>query len=157
MSKLFYETIIDLIDTQVEHSLWLTQVETVGTHISRKNVPADKRAKAISRLNEIIEKCNDFQNNQGITDYLKDLVQKLQGEKQMSCSICNDTGIDTTGNNDLPCSYPASNAVMFHIAGVKGDVSGTEVKRHFLNDSPESIEVGTINNPFMAKDIPGRQ
>jgi hypothetical protein len=56
-----------------------------------------------------------------------------------SCRECNDTGVIETGNNDLPCDCLAGATAKFNVAGVRGPVSGAEVKRHYLNDSPEPI------------------
>jgi len=53
------------------------------------------------------------------------------------CKRCGDSGVIETGNNDLPCDCPAGKKAKFNVAGVKGTVSGEEVKRHFLNGSPE--------------------
>ncbi len=50
---------------------------------------------------------------------------------------CGGTGVIETGNNDLPCDCPAGDRARFNVAGVRGTISGAEVKRHHLNDSPE--------------------
>jgi hypothetical protein len=72
----------------------------------------------------------------------------------MGCSKCNGTGSIETGNNDLPCDCRAGNSSQFNVAGVKGTVTGAEVKRHFLKDSPHRLprKKGNLN----AEDLPGR-
>lgn len=70
------------------------------------------------------------------------------------CKICNGTGVDETGNNDLPCSCPAGETALFNVCGVKGEVTGAEMKRHFLNGSPEPIELGSVD--ILASSLPGR-
>lgn len=69
----------------------------------------------------------------------------------MRCSMCGDTGVYETGNNDLPCGCPAGAKALFNIAGVVGQVTGEEVRRHFLNGSPDPIA------PGRAEDLPGRK
>lgn len=64
------------------------------------------------------------------------------------CENCKETGVIETGNNDLPCDCPAGDTVLFNIAGVTGMVTGAEVKRHFLNGSPEPIRTG--KDPILA-------
>ncbi len=73
----------------------------------------------------------------------------------MPCPKCNDTGVIDTGNNDLPCSCPAGDAALFNQAGVDGHVTGREVRRHFLNDSPEPLQASAAT-PLQAADLPGR-
>jgi CheY-like chemotaxis protein len=69
------------------------------------------------------------------------------------CPECNGTGTIDTGNNDLPCDCPAGDTALFNDAFVEGGpITGAEMKRHFLNDSPEPIE-GTVR----VENIPGRQ
>jgi hypothetical protein len=70
------------------------------------------------------------------------------------CKDCGGRGVIDTGNNELPCSCPAGEAAQFNVAGVQGLVSGKEVKRHFLNSSPEPIspQKDTID----AATLPGR-
>jgi hypothetical protein len=68
------------------------------------------------------------------------------------CTICNDTGIEETGNNDLPCDCPAGDTAMFNQAGVDGLITGKQVKRHFLNNSPDPIRIG--RNNISASSIP---
>ena len=71
----------------------------------------------------------------------------------MKCSYCNDTGVIETGNNDLPCDCKMGDKALFNDAQVVGgSVTGAEVKRHFLNNSPEKIEK-TIH----ISEIPGRK
>ncbi len=70
------------------------------------------------------------------------------------CKTCNDTGVIETGNNDLPCDCPLGNTALFNQAGVIGQVTGAEVKRHFLNCSPEPINPG--QKALHASSLPGR-
>lgn len=69
-----------------------------------------------------------------------------------TCAKCNDTGSIDTGNNDLPCDCPAGDKALFNDAGVIGPITGAELKRHFLNNSPEPIRAARI----LASDLPGR-
>jgi hypothetical protein len=71
------------------------------------------------------------------------------------CNKCNDTGVWKTGNNDLPCSCPAGDTALFNEASVRGPVTGAEIRRHFLNGSPESINVGPEG--MSADSLPGRK
>jgi len=71
------------------------------------------------------------------------------------CSACNDTGVNETGNNDLPCDCPAGDAALFNQAGVRGPVTGAEIKRHFLNGSPDPLRIG--RETLRAEDLPGRR
>jgi hypothetical protein len=73
----------------------------------------------------------------------------------MNCFKCKDTGVIDTGNNDLPCDCPAGETALFNEAGVDGPVTGAEIKRHFLNGSPEPIRTGGEAIP--ASSLPGRQ
>jgi hypothetical protein len=71
------------------------------------------------------------------------------------CTECNDTGVIETGNNDLPCDHcPAGAAALFNSCGIKGPVTGAELRRHFFNNSPEPLDLpyGT-----KAEDIPSRK
>ncbi|MDO8583741.1 MAG: hypothetical protein Q7R83_01020 [bacterium] len=72
-----------------------------------------------------------------------------------NCTRCNDTGVIETGNNDLPCDCPAGDTAFFNEAGVKGPVTGAEIKRHFYNGCPEPIRTG--RDPILASDLPGRK
>jgi hypothetical protein len=81
-------------------------------------------------------------------------ISNIVMEENMACTLCNDTGIIETGNNDLPCSCPAGSTALFNAAGVDGPITGAEVKRHFLNGSPEPIETG--RSPIPASSLPGR-
>ena len=72
------------------------------------------------------------------------------------CKTCNDTGIEETGNNDLPCDdCPKGATALFNEAGVDGPVTGEEIRRHFQNGSPEPIQLG--REPIRASDLPGRK
>ena len=57
----------------------------------------------------------------------------------MNCLNCNDTGSLGSGNNDLPCDCSAGDTALFTQAGVRGQVTGRQIKRHFQNNSPEPI------------------
>lgn len=71
------------------------------------------------------------------------------------CRECKGTGVIDTGNNDLPCDRcPAGNRALFNVSGVVGPVTGAEMRRHFLNSSPEPIEIGKKDIP--AYTLPGR-
>jgi hypothetical protein len=72
------------------------------------------------------------------------------------CTICNDTGVFETGNNDLPCDCPAGATALFNQAGVDGPITGEQVRRHFLNGSPEPIRID-CRTPIQASDLPKRQ
>jgi hypothetical protein len=71
-----------------------------------------------------------------------------------NCIHCGDTGVIETGNNDLPCSCIAGETAKFNLAGVEGQVTGAEMKRHFFNGSPQPLDTGP---GFRASDIPGRR
>jgi hypothetical protein len=71
------------------------------------------------------------------------------------CKKCGDTGVIDTGNNELPCDCPAGAKAMFNVAGVRGKVTGEEVRRYFLNGSPEPIEPSGEDIP--ASSLPGRK
>ena len=71
------------------------------------------------------------------------------------CEKCDGTGVIETGNNDLPCSCPAGDKALFNHTGVSGQVTGAEIKRHFLNGSPEPIE--SLRESIPASSLPGRQ
>ena len=70
------------------------------------------------------------------------------------CNICNDTGVEETGNNDLPCYCPAGKTALFNCAGVIGPITGEEMARHFFNGSPEPLD--HWDYPIRAEDLPGR-
>lgn len=76
-------------------------------------------------------------------------------KKKPNCLKCNDTGVIETGNNDLPCDCPAGDKAKFNEAGVRGQVTGAEVKRHFLNTSPDPII--PPRGGMDAGDLPGRK
>lgn len=71
------------------------------------------------------------------------------------CKKCNDTGVEETGNNDLPCDCPAGRTARFNVAGVDGQVTGEEIERHFLNNSPQPIKTGRTS--VLASRLPGRK
>jgi hypothetical protein len=71
------------------------------------------------------------------------------------CGECGDTGAIKTGNNCLPCSCPAGDRAFFNQAGVIGEITGAEMKRHFLKDSPEPILIG--EEDIDARGLPGRK
>lgn len=69
------------------------------------------------------------------------------------CSLCDDTGVFETGNNDLPCKCPAGQTARFNVAGVTGTVTGAEIEQHFYNGCADPIEPFNVN----ADDLPGRR
>jgi len=71
------------------------------------------------------------------------------------CGKCMDTGVIETGNNDLPCDCPAGDLALFNVTKVVGPVTGVEIKRHFLNNSPEPLALGP--EPVSASNLPGRE
>ena len=72
------------------------------------------------------------------------------------CAHCNDTGVNETGNNDLPCDYcPAGDTALFNQAGVEGPITRAEMRRHFFNGSPEPIPYR--GKPILASELPGRE
>jgi len=73
---------------------------------------------------------------------------------EKNCNKCKDTGVIETGNNDFPCDCPAGDRALFNEAGVIGPVTGAEIRRHFLNSSPEPITIGS--DPILASSLPGR-
>jgi hypothetical protein len=97
-------------------------------------------------------------SNDGGT-YIRALMQiplKQNKEKTTKCEKCNDTGVIETGNNDLPCTCPLGKTALFNQAGVEGLVTGEEIERHFLNNSPEPIFIkGT--EKLLASELPGRK
>jgi len=71
------------------------------------------------------------------------------------CEKCGGNGVIVTGNNDLPCDCPAGATALFNVCGVVGEVTGEELRRHFLNNSPEPIALG--KEDISADSLPGRQ
>lgn len=63
------------------------------------------------------------------------------------CQKCNNTGSIDTGNNDLPCDCSVGDTAQFNQAGVDGVITGKQVKKHFLNGSPEPISTGQEKIP----------
>ena len=55
----------------------------------------------------------------------------------------------------MPCDCPAGETALFNQTGIDGSVTGAEVRRHFLNNSPEPIIPGRSKIP--ASSLPGRQ
>lgn len=72
-----------------------------------------------------------------------------------ACKKCNGTGVWETGNNDLPCDCSAGDTALFNEAEVEGPVTGAEIRRHFLNNSPEPIKLG--KEKILAANLPGRR
>ena len=90
-----------------------------------------------------------------------EIVKKFGRPKQeegrgMACKKCGGKGVDETGNNDLPCGCEAGDKALFNVSGVIGQVTGAEMKRHFLNFSPEPIELGVGGSQLLASTLPGR-
>ncbi len=94
------------------------------------------------KLNKVYTLCHIFEKEERMT------------KKRPECKKCGDTGVDKTGNNDLPCGCPAGRKAKFNVAGVEGLVTGEEVRKHFLNSSPEPIPLG--RGTIRAEDLPGR-
>lgn len=46
------------------------------------------------------------------------------------CKLCGDTGVDETGNNDLPCDCPAGDTALFRVCG-RGTITGAEVRKTY--------------------------
>ncbi len=76
-------------------------------------------------------------------------------DEMATCKKCNDTGVDVTGNNDLPCDCPAGETALFTVTGVDGQVTGKEVKKHFLNNSPDPLY--PWKQKIQAESLPGRK
>jgi len=75
-------------------------------------------------------------------------------EAASTCARCGGTGVIDSGNNELPCDCPAGGAALFEQAGVCGPLTGAEIRRHFLTDSPEPIRYG--GEDIQASALPGR-
>lgn len=59
------------------------------------------------------------------------------------CKLCGDTGVWETGNNDLPCpECPKGSSAVFNVCTRDGHkkVTGEQVRRHYLNGSPEPLD-----------------
>lgn len=95
-------------------------------------------------LKEIWARCPETMN-----------LERRDAVPKPKCTTCNDTGAIETGNNDMPCDCPAGATALFSQAGVKGPVTGAEIRRHFQNDSPEPIETG--KELILASSLPGRK
>ncbi len=78
MSRIFYETIIDLIDVQISNSMNLKQVEELGKVLKDDKQAIVDRLKVVSLLKLVIEKCNTRQDKLGITDYLNGILFKFE-------------------------------------------------------------------------------
>lgn len=96
------------------------------------------------------EKWDNILREKGLTPY----GDETRFKKETICKKCNDTGVIETGNNDLPCDCPAGATALFNEAGVDGPVTGDEIRRHFLNNSPEHINPGKT---IPAWSLPGRK
>jgi hypothetical protein len=73
------------------------------------------------------------------------------------CELCRDTGVCDTGNNELPrpnCPELADRALFNDAHVVGGPITGREMKRHFLNSSPEPL---WHKAPVHVSEIPGRE
>lgn len=46
------------------------------------------------------------------------------------CKECNGTGMDDSGNNDMPCDCQAGDTAIFNVAG-RGQVSGATLKKEW--------------------------
>jgi len=74
MTRLFYEDIIDLINTQIEHNLSIVQVQKLGDLLVEETNSTNKE-RIISLLQELIDK----KAPEEILDYLKKLQKKVGG------------------------------------------------------------------------------
>ncbi len=83
------------------------------------------------------------------------MVISSSNNSDIECLRCDDMGVIETGNNDLPCVCPLGAIALFNVAGVNGAVTGTEIRRHFQNGSPEPIRAAQGN--VEASTLPGRQ
>jgi hypothetical protein len=66
-------------------------------------------------------------------------------QPKSQCDKCHGSGVWETGNNDIPCSCPAGKKALFNVAGIEGIVTGEEMERHLLNDSPEPLSSADFN------------
>lgn len=112
---------------------------------------------------------SDKQSNDDIVHVALSILESLRAKllerrtasleeegKMATCKTCNGAGVNETGNNNLPCDdCPAGDTALFNIAEVEGLVTGAEVRRHFLNSSPEPITFRWP--PIHAEDLPGRK
>ena len=81
---------------------------------------------------------------------------RIKRHKPIKCNKCKDTGVFETGSNDLPCDCEAGDKALFNDCEVEGGpITGAEMRRHFLNNSPEPLH-GTENEPIYAGMLPGR-
>src|SRR3989338_5296500 len=71
------------------------------------------------------------------------------------CNKCDDTGVVYEDGRELPCDCIIGETTFFMWASVIGPVTGEEIQRHFLRNSPEPIMVSGI--PILATDLPGRR
>ena len=69
----------------------------------------------------------------------------------MACT-CGGTGVVETGSNDLPCECPAGDVALFNQCGIIGPITGKQMRRHFLNNSPEPIKIG--EEDILASSLP---
>ncbi len=73
----------------------------------------------------------------------------------MACAKCNGLGAVRRGKNDLPCDCPLGDTAMFNVKGVLGQVTGAEMRRHFLRGSPEPLRIR--KRGILASELPGRE
>ena len=71
------------------------------------------------------------------------------------CRICKDKGFLDKGKDDFPCYCEAGQTALFYHEGVEGKITGAEVRRHFLWNSPEPIK--TNKRPIPASSLPSRR
>ena len=72
-----------------------------------------------------------------------------------TCVFCGGSGIAKAEDDELPCACPAGDTVLFTNWNVEGDVTGAEMRRHFMADSPELIR--SAAQKLRAWDLPNRQ
>jgi hypothetical protein len=53
--------------------------------------------------------------------------------------FCSGFGRKKVEDDELPCACPAGDTALFTDWNVEGDVTGAEMKRHFMADSPDPI------------------
>lgn len=72
------------------------------------------------------------------------------------CEKCGDTGVVKVDDINLaPCDCPARVPAIYHVGGVEGEVTLTELCRHFYPDCPEPLRPGV--DIKRAEDLPGRR
>ncbi|MBT5338770.1 hypothetical protein HN858_03400 [Candidatus Falkowbacteria bacterium] len=73
----------------------------------------------------------------------------------VDCSKCNDTGVNETGNNDLPCECPAGDTALFNTVEASEPIPGRLIKRHFYNNSPDPLHY-RHGQPYTVAELEAR-